>query len=464
MELNTYEDVLDWFLRRSGKTVSAEERSDLITHYKNQLHRLFDVNYRTMLRVAVSLGLDATIDDLDAACGAELARSPHLSRSFVYATEFTRMTLEEVLSTEPFAETESASTRSSDRAYDVWTCNLSNLVQQYEPMSQSNAMAATRAWIEQFEQSSRVALLEALTRTLSRTFIRRTDIETYFCDSVTNQNFWDNVYLVNSPGYGGQSGQIFTDFVAQSVKNQFSISLFDDRELSWLNSDSHILIDDAIFSGNRALKDYRNDWLNWKSIRIDSLGGRHERHLRLFVWSYLRHRSGEDRIRNVLTEEAQRRGITVSVTFRSKLVYEDRTERAHVSDVLWPRQTSDNSSGSRTEEERHALRPDAFTKSQVFDSARSRHILEDQLLSAGNDIISRFNNTYWTPLGLGRPPFGFGSLSVSYRNCPNNAPLALWWSTQNWCPLFPRDVYASREENIRPVVIVPSPPKDPLIW
>jgi hypothetical protein len=32
---------------------------------------------------------------------------------------------------------------------------------------------------------------------------------------------------------------------------------------------------------------------------------------------------------------------------------------------------------------------------------------------------------------------GFGSLIVTYRNCPNNAPLALWVD-HPWYPLFPR--------------------------
>ena len=32
---------------------------------------------------------------------------------------------------------------------------------------------------------------------------------------------------------------------------------------------------------------------------------------------------------------------------------------------------------------------------------------------------------------------GFGSLVVTFRNCPNNAPLALW-AGDPWYPLFPR--------------------------
>jgi hypothetical protein len=33
---------------------------------------------------------------------------------------------------------------------------------------------------------------------------------------------------------------------------------------------------------------------------------------------------------------------------------------------------------------------------------------------------------------------GFGTYFVTYRNCPNNAPPALWWTRDGWIPLFPR--------------------------
>ncbi|WP_449265039.1 phosphoribosyltransferase-like protein, partial [Escherichia coli] len=42
------------------------------------------------------------------------------------------------------------------------------------------------------------------------------------------------------------------------------------------------------------------------------------------------------------------------------------------------------------------------------------------------------------PLGhITLDTLGFGSLIVTFRNCPNNAPLALWVG-EPWYPLFPR--------------------------
>ncbi len=39
---------------------------------------------------------------------------------------------------------------------------------------------------------------------------------------------------------------------------------------------------------------------------------------------------------------------------------------------------------------------------------------------------------------------GFGSLVVTFRNCPNNAPLALWVGDP-WYPLFPRTTNSQAE-------------------
>ena len=47
-------------------------------------------------------------------------------------------------------------------------------------------------------------------------------------------------------------------------------------------------------------------------------------------------------------------------------------------------------------------------------------------------------NQFQRPLGNSLlETLGFGSLIVTFRNCPNNAPLPLWVGNP-WHPLFPR--------------------------
>ncbi len=92
--------------------------------------------------------------------------------------------------------------------------------------------------------------------------------------------------------------------------------------------------------------------------------------------------------------------------------------------------------------------PGAMPSSGVFKSAAGRDVLESELLKAGCRILERCPNRKenWRPLGFhSLATLGFGAMLATYRNCPNNAPLALWWGDPDakdgplaWYPLLPR--------------------------
>ena len=81
-------------------------------------------------------------------------------------------------------------------------------------------------------------------------------------------------------------------------------------------------------------------------------------------------------------------------------------------------------------------------KAGVFSSDSGRQLLEQEFLKAGvriRGMCPNFNQ-YQRPLGYQMfDSLGFGSLIVTFRNCPNNAPLALW-AGHPWYPLFPRAI------------------------
>jgi hypothetical protein len=81
-------------------------------------------------------------------------------------------------------------------------------------------------------------------------------------------------------------------------------------------------------------------------------------------------------------------------------------------------------------------------------------VLEQALVKAGLKIrsFSAKPKPILRPLGFGPFGMGFGSLFLSWRNCPNNAPLALWWGGKTeppwhpfnrWYPLVPRKTYGN---------------------
>ena len=91
---------------------------------------------------------------------------------------------------------------------------------------------------------------------------------------------------------------------------------------------------------------------------------------------------------------------------------------------------------------------------KIFASEEDRQILERSLLWAGQKIVglSSHPSPRLKPLGYSRFAPGFGSLFVTYRNCSNNCPLALWWGDPayptshplgNWYPLVQRKPYTT---------------------
>ena len=90
--------------------------------------------------------------------------------------------------------------------------------------------------------------------------------------------------------------------------------------------------------------------------------------------------------------------------------------------------------------------------SRLFTSEKNRQLLEREFLHAGTQIQGFAESPSAALKPLGFSPFvpGFGSLFVTYRNCPNNCPLALWYGDPDlgpdhplsrWYPLFPRKTY-----------------------
>ena len=137
---------------------------------------------------------------------------------------------------------------------------------------------------------------------------------------------------------------------------------------------------------------------------------------------------------------------------------ENRLSYRNRSEVLWPTVIPDVAEvqaymelpSKYPFEPRQALRTVAYP----FSSEQGRQVLESEFLIAGAKIRSLSENPKASMRSLGFSPFGvgFGSMIVTYRNCPNNCPLALWWGDPeaasgalHWYPLLPRKTYAAPE-------------------
>jgi hypothetical protein len=299
----------------------------------------------------------------------------------------------------------------------------------------------TRAWVDQFPVTSRVPLLEAMTTTLERTFVWKEDVDDYFTGLVSKPDFWRNSHICRG-AMRGESHDLATDVVIGAIQQKLGPKALTGERTQWHTASNHVFVDDAIYSGTRVIEDYGQWWNSAEVIARTPQAGP----LNVYFWTYILHQTGKENIERWINSNLRTHGYNVNVRFVSSRIYEDRTPYRDHSDVLWPSEMTERAGQSRLHlANRHdLLRRAGAGASTVFRDERQRRILESELLDASIDISKGLERP-WTPLGYGRKPFGFGSLAVSYRNCPNNSPLALWWSLPGWDALFPRVTYAQRE-------------------
>jgi hypothetical protein len=158
-----------------------------------------------------------------------------------------------------------------------------------------------------------------------------------------------------------------------------------------------------------------------------------------------------------LKEAIDNSGKKIQISYWRAIALENRRFQKDSSDVLWPA-VIPNDAGVQAyvaSEKKFPLDPRKPGGALgVFSSEAGRQVLESEFLIAGVKIRSLTGalNEWYRPLGCGSFGVGFGSLITTYRNCPNNCPLALWWGDPeatsgalHWYPLLPRKTYAAPE-------------------
>ena len=151
-------------------------------------------------------------------------------------------------------------------------------------------------------------------------------------------------------------------------------------------------------------------------------------------------------------------GKTVQINWWRFVGLEDRKTYAYFADVLRPAEMPDDESVRDYVEGLNYApvlrRQGNLGSNGYFSSEQGRHVLEQEFLKAGVRIrdMCPYLKTYHRPLGysvLETP--GFGSLLVTFRNCPNSAPLLFGSETPGirCSPGKPTDGQVLPDHNLR---------------
>jgi hypothetical protein len=292
-----------------------------------------------------------------------------------------------------------------------------------------------RRWINQFDAQGREALLRETAHVLGKTYLSRARC-VKFIDTVaksadlagTNpRSFWRGVHFLRIQ-QGGHSQADMLSLFAAALRTNFGIPALPSGD-----SDTFIYLDDVSFSGNRILNDLRN----WIANTAPDVAKVH-----IIVMSL--HTSGQYYAHGQLLKAASAAGKSIEFKWWRSVEVEDRRDHTDVSDVLRPASIPNDGQVQAYVGQMHyqpVLRtPGNLGDLSFFSSDVGRHLLEQEFLKAGCRVRQMCPNlpTRHRPLGFSfLETLGFGTMMVTYRNCPNNAPLALWVGSP-WIPLFPR--------------------------
>jgi len=296
--------------------------------------------------------------------------------------------------------------------------------------------AHVNRWISQFPESVQLPILSEMNHVLSKTYFSKGKIDEFLTTVLTapklaGENpplYWSGVSFLDIQ-QGGNSQHEMLQLLNAKMNNLFGI------QIRTNNADAveFVYLDDAIYTGNRVRRDLEL-WLETSAPQKS----------KIHIISIAYFCNGQYYADQRIKEKAQQLGKSVETTWWRMLALEDRKKYSNVCDVLRP-VSIPNSFEVQSYINSMSYSPLLRAAGNVgenglFSSDEAKQLLEREFLEAGVRIRGLCPNLGASsrPLGhMSLESVGFGAMLVTFRNCPNNAPLALWVSSP-WYPLFPR--------------------------
>jgi hypothetical protein len=301
-------------------------------------------------------------------------------------------------------------------------------------------------WVRQFDNGVQVALLREVDHVFKETYLQKEWVGGFLSHLVTNEKiagadpcgFWRkaNFLQIQINGHSQEEMLVLFD---ETLKEHcgFGIDACGDAKGDF------IYLDDAMFSGIRV----GNDLETWIAQHAPANAIIH-------VIVAAIHTSGEWLVGQKLKKVIADSGKKIDIKYWRAETIENRKAYKNNSEVLWPSAVPEDDLVKAYLNERHKFpfeprQPGG--KFRFFSSEAGRQLLEREFLVAGVQIRARCKNPSDVIRPLGFSPFGlgFGSMIATFRNCPNNCPLVLWWGDPKatsgplqWYPLLPRKTYA----------------------
>ena len=295
-------------------------------------------------------------------------------------------------------------------------------------------------WVSQFATPIQDDILREMQHVFSQSYFTKASVTNFIQNLIANPQlvigqpiiFWQSINFLNIQ-LGGNSQNDMLQLFDSALRTTIGL------EIENCNSPTgpFVYLDDVIFSGNRV----RHDLETWICSCAPSTCIIH-----IIVMAY--HRGGQWYASNKLKQAAQAAGKEIEIHWWRGVEIEDRRYYLSQSDVLRPivfpqdaevQQYINMLTGEGYPPEARVLANPPY-QSPFFKTEEGRQLLEHAFLHAGVRIrqLCPFLPDKIRPLGYSiLKILGFGSVIVTFRNCPNTCPPA-FWAGYPWYPLFPR--------------------------
>lgn len=308
-------------------------------------------------------------------------------------------------------------------------------------------------WIRQFDKDVQVPLLNEVDHVLKKTYFSKAGVTRFFANQIKHKDlagaspcdFWQAAHLLDIQKQGHSQKEIRHLF-GEALHEQCSLEM----EECGSAGGAFVYLDDVLFSGGRIGTDL-SAWIADKAPSESTV------HILVIATHHL----GEWQCKGRLKKAAADVGKKLKLQCWAAIRLENRKAYRNTSEVLWPTDVPNDAALQAyvAGEEKFPFQPrqpGGKLEHDVFSSEVGRQLLERELLLAGMRIryFSQNPSRALRPLGFSAFGLGFGSMIATFRNCPNNAPLALWWGDpdavlghpfRNWSPLLPRKTYAQAQ-------------------
>ncbi|QIL81365.1 hypothetical protein G7047_16705 [Diaphorobacter sp. HDW4A] len=319
--------------------------------------------------------------------------------------------------------------------------SIANTIQDYRGGSLPQPITDhVDRWVQQFDVAVQLPILQEVDHVLKKIYFSKEDVAKFLRTAMRSKKltgedaaaFWRDANFLDIQG-GGDSQ---TDMI-----NLFSEQLQDEHGFGTTEcahgDDVFIYLDDGIFTGNRVRRDLEG-WIRDHAPAQTTL----------HVICIAQHSGGQYYANGKIQEVIKTSGKKVDITWWHAIELEDRRTYSAKSDVLRPTAIP-NDPAVQAYVAAMKYQPSLRTAgnpgaANLFTGDAGKILLEQEFLKAGVNIRQMCPNLGATQRPLGHmtlETLGFGSLIVTYRNCPNNAPLAFWVDAP-WYPLFPRTTNA----------------------